>query len=147
MNNEAVKVDEAAYGRPVPKIEPEAAPYWESLRQHQMKVQRCDACQEWMFPPTTLCPFCYSEELSWHEVSGRGSVWACVTMHRAYLPAYQDDVPYNVSIVELEEGPRVWSNVVGVAPSDIQVGMPVKVRYDDVTDGLTLARFVEEQSG
>jgi uncharacterized OB-fold protein len=74
-------------------------------------------------------------------MSGRGTVWSTATMYRAYRPAYEADIPYDVSIIELAEGPKLWSNVVGIPPDDVAIGMPVKVRYDDVTEGLTLARF------
>ena len=133
---------EATYGRPIPQVEPEAAPFWESLREHRMRVQRCDDCAQFYFPPSARCPNCLSDSVAWTEVSGRGQVWATATMYRAYLPAYESEVPYDVSIIELDEGAKVWSNVVGCDPDDVQVGMVVTVRYDDVTPALTLARFV-----
>jgi uncharacterized OB-fold protein len=133
------------YDRPVPQIEPEAAPYWESLRAHAMAVQRCSGCGRFYFPPSTHCPGCLSDATEWTPVSGRGSVWASVTLHRAYHPAYADEIPYNIAIVALEEGPRVWTNVVECPPGDVRVGMPVRVRYDDVTPELTLARFVPDE--
>jgi uncharacterized OB-fold protein len=133
---------DATYNRPIPQVEPEAAPYWESLREHRMRIQRCDDCSQLYFPPSTHCPACLSDRVAWTEVSGRGRVWATATMYRAYLPAYEGDVPYDVSIIELEEGAKVWSNVVECDPDDVRVGMAVTVRYDDVTAALTLARFV-----
>jgi len=133
---------EAPYGRPIPQVEPEAAPFWASLREHLMRIQRCDACGQSFFPPSERCPACLSADVVWTEVSGRGRVWATATMYRAYLPAYQGEVPYDVSIIELDEGAKVWSNVVECDPDDVRVGMAVRVRYDDVTPTLTLARFV-----
>lgn len=134
-----------AYDRPVPQIEPEAAPYWESLRKHAMAVQRCTRCEAFRFPPSTHCPRCLSDATEWTAVSGRGTVWASVTLHRAYHPAYAGEVPYNIAIVELAESARVWTNVVECPPEDVRVGMPVRVRYDDVTPELTLARFVPDE--
>ena len=130
------------YAKPVPKIEPEAAAYWESLKQHAMRVQRCQTCGEWYFPPSTHCPKCLSTDVEWTPVSGRGVVWSSATMHRPYLPAYEAEIPYNLAIVELAEGPKLWTNVVDVPPDRVEIGMAVEVRYDDVTPELTLARFV-----
>ncbi|MSP56008.1 MAG: hypothetical protein EXR69_10450 [Myxococcales bacterium] len=130
------------YLKPVPKVEPEAAPYWQSLRDHAMKVQHCDSCGHWYFPPSTHCPACLSADVTWRPVSGRAVVWSSATMHRAYLPAYEGEIPYNLSLVELDEGPRVWTNVVEIPPDQVRIGLNVRVRYDDVTPGLTLARFI-----
>jgi hypothetical protein len=84
--------------------------------------------------------------VAWTEVAGTGHVWATATMHRAYRPAYEDDLPYNISLVELDEGPKVWTNVVDVPVGDVRIGMRVSVRYDDVTDEVTLARFTPTES-
>ena len=77
-------------------------------------------------------------------MSGRGTVYSFVIMHQVYDPAFKDDVPYNVAAVELEEGPRLYTNLVDVANAAIRVGMPVSVVYDDVTDGITLVKFRPE---
>jgi uncharacterized OB-fold protein len=129
------------YSKPLPKIEPEARPYWQYLKEHRLHVQRCARCAVYLFPPGVFCPRCLSAELVWTPVSGRGTVYAWVTMHRAYLPAYEPEVPYNVSLVELDEGVRLWTNVVGCAPSEVRCGMRVEVVYEDVTSEITLAKF------
>lgn len=129
------------YPKPLPKVEPEARPYWESLKAHAMKIQRCSDCGRWFFPPRTLCPGCLSANVEWTPVSGRGTVYASVAYYHPFDPAYKDEVPYNVSIVELEEGVRLMTNVVGCPVEDVVVGMPVEVVYEDVTEEFTLARF------
>jgi uncharacterized OB-fold protein len=129
------------YAKPLPKLEPDARPYWDSLREHNMRVQRCRACERFYFPPSDYCPRCLSNDVEWAPVSGRGTVYTWVTMHRAYTPAYDQEIPYNVSLVDLEEGVRVWTNVVGCEPSEVYCGMPVEVVYDDVTSETTLAKF------
>ena len=132
----------ATYDKPTPQMEPEAKPFWEHLRQHQMHIQKCQTCDKWFFPPSTHCPNCLTEEVAWEPVTGTGTVWASVTMHRSYRPAYENEIPYNLSIIELDEGAKVWANVVECQPEDVHIGMNVRVCYDDVTDDLTLARFV-----
>ncbi|MGH3401964.1 MAG: Zn-ribbon domain-containing OB-fold protein [Streptosporangiaceae bacterium] len=131
-----------SYTRPRPNPDPEAVPYWQSLRDHALAVQHCVACDRYYFPPADRCATCLSAEVSWAPVSGLGAVWSHVTMHRVYRPDYERDVPYNIAIVELDEGPKLWTNVVDIDPADVVVGLRVRVRYDDVTDDLTLARFV-----
>jgi uncharacterized OB-fold protein len=74
-------------------------------------------------------------------VSGQGTVYSYVTMHRAYTPAYEGEIPYNVSLVDLDEGVRVWTNVIGCDPSQVRCGMRVEVVYEDVTPEVTLAKF------
>jgi uncharacterized OB-fold protein len=131
----------APYTKPLPQMEPEAKPYWEHLKQHQMHIQKCQGCNKFFFPPKEFCPHCLSNEVAWTPVSGKGTVYSTVTMHRAYTPAYEGEIPYNLSLVDLDEGVRVWTNVVGVPPSEVKCGMRVEVVYDDVTPEITLAKF------
>jgi len=133
------------YTRPRPNPDPEAVPYWQSLKDHALAVQRCLDCGKYYFPPADYCGFCLSPKVSWTPVSGRATVWSHVTMHRAYRPDYAQDVPYNISIVVLDEGPKLWTNLVGVDPARVSVGMRVRVRYDDVADDVTLARFIPDR--
>jgi uncharacterized OB-fold protein len=132
----------AAYTKPLPEIEPEAKPYWESLKEHAMKIQRCADCSRWIFAPRTICPGCMSSNLVWTPVSGRGTVYSTCNFHHGFTPGYtKEDLPYNLSIIELEEGARMMSNVIGVPTSEVKIGTPVEVVYDDVTDEITLAKF------
>ncbi len=131
-----------AYTKPLPLIEPEAKPYWKSLKEHAMKIQRCADCSKWIFAPRTMCPNCMGSNLEWTPVSGRGTVYSVCTYHHAFRPCYtKEDLPYNVSIIELKEGARMMSNVVGVPTTEVKIGMAVEVEYDDVTDEITLAKF------
>jgi uncharacterized OB-fold protein len=133
-------------GRAVPRVEPflaevEAKPFWENLRQHKLTAQRCKACGHYFhFPPQALCASCLSSENEWVPVSGKGTIYSFVTYHRAWHPAYQDKIPYNVSLVDLEEGPRLVSNVVEIPPEAVKVGMAVEVIYED-HDTYTLPKF------
>ncbi len=130
-----------AYKKPLPQVEPEAKPYWEALKAHAMKVQCCADCGRWFFPPRTICPGCMSENVPWTPVSGRGKVWGVTNFHHAFHPGFADEIPYNLSVVELEEGARVVTNVIGCPVEDVKIGMDVEVVYDDVTDEFTLAKF------
>ena len=80
-------------------------------------------------------------ELRWRQVSGRGRVSTFVEVHQKWFEAFTDDLPYNVAQIQLEEGPRLTANLVGVANADIRVGMSVRVVFDDIDEQLTLPRF------
>lgn len=121
-----------------PQITPLHEPFWDSVRAHAMAMQRCDRCGAFRFIPAEICPKCHSGDATWTPVSGRGHVYTFTVVHRAPTPAYQADAPYVIVHVQTEEGPRVMSHLVGVAVDDVRIGMPVKVRYDDVADDLTL---------
>jgi uncharacterized OB-fold protein len=127
--------------RPLPKPAPESRPFWESCRKHELRLQRCGCCHAYRFPPGVLCPECWGTDWEWVKVSGRGKVHSFVVYHRAYHPAFAAELPYLVAVVELEEGPRLTSNIVGCEPGEVHCGMPVEVVFDDATPTLTLPKF------
>lgn len=131
----------AEVSKPLPEVTEETRPFWESAGRHALELQRCTACGRFRYPVSTFCPACLNDGVEWAPVSGRGTVYSFVIIHQVYHPAFKDDVPYNVAAVEFEEGPRMYSNVVGCANDAITVGMPVEIVYDDVADGVTLPKF------
>jgi uncharacterized OB-fold protein len=128
-----------AFFRPV--ITPLHAPFWEGVRNHVLLTQQCDGCGRRRFIPSEICPACYSLDATWSPVSGRGAVYTFTVVHRAPTPAYQALAPYVLAYVELAEGPRVSTTLVGVAPDAVRIGLPVRVVFDDVDPDLTLYRF------
>ena len=133
----------AEYSKPLPTPDPVTRPFWESLKVHAIQLQRCGGCTRFVYYPRPVCPSCLSDDLVWTPVSGRGVVHAFTIPHRHPNPAFGSDVPYVVALVELEEGARMLSNLVGVDPTPdaVRVGLPVEIVYDDVTDDVTLPRF------
>jgi hypothetical protein len=127
--------------KPLPQITPEMAPFWEAARRHQLVVQRCRGCGAHRFPARDICSRCLSRDAEWAPVSGRGKVFSYAVMHQVYHPGFADEVPYAVVQVELEEGGRMLTNVVGCAPADLTVGMPVEVVFEDRTPDVTLPKF------
>ena len=133
-------------GRAVRQVRPfleelEAKPFWANLREHKLTAQHCKACGKFFtFPPQGSCPHCLSSDYDWIAVSGKGKVYSFVTYHRAWHPAYQDKTPYNVSLIDLDEGPRLISNVVGCKHTEVKIGMPVEIVYDD-REEYTLPQF------
>jgi uncharacterized OB-fold protein len=127
--------------KPVPRPSPESAHYWQAAREHRLELPRCNACGKHWFPPSLSCPHCLEADFAWTPVSGAGKVFSFVTYHRVYHPAFAEDVPYVVALVELAEGPRLLTNIVGVPPEAIACDMPVKVVFDDFEDGVSVPKF------
>ena len=134
------------YVKPLPTLDADGRSFWESCRKHKMALQRCLSCKQFRYPPRPLCPNCHSPEAQWSPVSGRGQVYAALVMCRSYGPAWEQDVPYNISLIDLDEGVRMWSNVIGCPAEDVKIGERVAVSYDDVTDEITLPKFRKVRS-
>ncbi len=131
----------SAYAKPIPVPSHESRPFWEALRQHKLTMPKCSACGHRWFPPTLLCPSCRSAEVVWEPVSGRGKVFSFVNFHRNYHKGFADERPYCVAVVALDEGPRMISNVIGIAPDEVRCDMAVEVVYEDIAETATLAKF------
>jgi uncharacterized OB-fold protein len=131
----------AKYNKPIPVPSSESKPYWDGLREHKLLMPRCDACEGYWFPPSLLCPRCNSAKWTWTAVSGRGRIFSYVVYHRVYHPGFADEVPYAVAVIELDEGPRMISNVIGIAPDKLACDMEVEVIYQPITEAITLPKF------
>ena len=126
---------------PLPIPDPVTRPFWDSLKAHAIKLQRCRGCGNFVYYPRAVCPGCFSDDLVWTDVSGRGVIHAFTIPHRHPNPALQ--VPYVVVLVELDEGVRMLSNLIDVepVPEAVPIGTPVEIVYDDVSEAITLPRF------
>lgn len=129
------------YAKPLPTIEDGNRPFWQAARQGKLMLQQCGECGHIRYPINHVCPRCLSEQLDWVALSGRGTVYSSIVFHQVYHQAFALDVPYNVSLIQLEEGPRMFSNVVGIPPSDVKVGDAVTVTFDPVTPEVSIPRF------
>jgi uncharacterized OB-fold protein len=127
--------------KPLPVPTEDSEPYWQGCKQHELRMQRCEDCGHFRFPPSVICPKCTSLEATWTKLSGRGEIYTFVIFHQVYHPAFDPDLPYNVAIVHLEEGPFMHANIVGCRNEDLRIGMPVEVVFEDISDEITLPRF------
>ena len=134
------------YQKPVPETTDENRPFWEGCQQGELRLQRCSNCSHFRHL-SPACPNCLRSDHQWVAASGRGTVYSWIVVHQRYNLAFADDLPYNVTIVELEEGPRMIANLVDVENEDIELGTPVEVVFDDVTDEITLPRFKRVRRG
>ncbi|MEC9344375.1 MAG: OB-fold domain-containing protein [Pseudomonadota bacterium] len=130
------------YEKPLPEITDDNRGFWEAAAaKRELHLQQCGECGHIRYPVAPCCPNCLSERFRWSPVSGRGTVYSSVVYHQVYHAAFRDEVPYNVSMIQLEEGPRMISNVVGVQDGRVAVGTPVEVTFDQVTDSVAIPRF------
>src|SRR5579875_2012282 len=125
---------------PGPVLDPWTAPFWEAVRRHRLILQRCDGCGTVCYPPGPSCHSCLSQESSWIDASGRATVESWVVFHYTYFDGLKPALPYNVALVRLSEGVPFMTNLVGVAPDDIKVGLPVRLVFEDVPGAGTLPR-------
>jgi hypothetical protein len=133
--------DATPYRKPLPRIDEESRGYWEALARHELYLQRCRACGTLRFYPRALCPGCLADATDWVRASGRGTVYSFTVTHQNQAPGFRDALPYVLAIVELAEGVRLMTNVVGCAPDAVRIGMPVEVVFEDVTPDITLPKF------
>jgi len=131
----------AEYTKPLPTLTDENRPFWDACRQGRLRMQQCDDCGHIRYPISHCCPKCLSYDFHWQDLSGRGEVFSYVVFHQLYNKAFADDIPYNVALVQLEEGPRMYSNVVGVDNDAVKVGDQLEVVFDPVTPEITLPKF------
>lgn len=132
-------------GMPRPTIlpSPDAAPFWEACRRHELVLPHCRPCDRVFFYPRTACPECGSRDLDWLTASGRGVLHAFCIQYRTAVAADRDQLPFVTAVVELAEGPRLMSYLVDIEPTPeaIRCDMPVAVRFVELPGGQTLPVF------
>ena len=125
--------------RPRPPRNQDNAFFWEGVDRGELLIQRCTSCGRLRHPPRPMCPNCQSLEWGTVASSGRGEVYSFIVPHHPQVPMFE--YPYVVAVIALEEGTRLISNVIDIDPADVQIGMPVEVRFVAVDDELTLPLF------
>ena len=130
-----------AYGKPVPVLDGTAGEFYQYCQHHELRFQRCTQCGTWRHVPRDMCAECGSWQWEWAQSSGRGTLFTWTVVTLPMHPAFKDEVPYAVCLIDMEEGPRIVSRIVDVAPQDLRMGLPVEVIFDAVTPEVTLPRF------
>ena len=125
--------------RPAPTVTPDTQFFWDGVADHKLLIQRCAACATLRHPPRPMCPACNSVEWDTLEASGKGTLFSFVMPHHPKFPWFEPG--YIVALVDLEEGTRLVSNLVGVGPDDATIGMAVEVFFEHYEDGLVLPQF------
>jgi hypothetical protein len=146
-----VTAEPAAPARFEPPIGVEAGAFWEATRDRRLLVQWCTACDRGVFYPRVFCPHCGggSDALEWRTASGRASVYAAGVEHRpeAVGAKFSAGQPYCVALVDLEEGVRMLTNVIGCPPEEVHSGMAVRVTWEPLSDGRQLPLFEPAEAG
>jgi len=135
--------------RPVPTpITPEAKPYWDGLKENKLMLPKCDDCGKAHFYPRLFCPHCHSRHISWMQASGKGKLYSFEIAHRSLNRAFKVELPVVLAMVELEEGPRIMSNLINIEPDPavVKCDMPVEVVFEKLTDDCTISLFQPAQS-
>ena len=131
------------YKRPLPIPDVRDKGFWDSCKNHELRVQKCKNCGTLRFIPQPMCAKCYSMDIDWVKISGKGKIYTYTIVEHPIAPAFADIAPYAVILVELDEGEalRIVSNLIDCKPQDIRIGMPVEVVFEDVTEEITLPKF------
>jgi uncharacterized OB-fold protein len=127
--------------KPIPVPDAISAPFFDGAREGKLMLQHCTACNAWSFPVRERCPHCFAAKLEWRPASGRGSLYTFTIMHQVMNPGFASSVPYNVAQVDLEEGVRMVSNVVGIGNADLRPGMKLEVVFEDVGENVSIPKF------
>ena len=115
-------------------------PFWEAAARGALALVRCTACAEVIWYPRPFCPNCAGRSVAWFDALGTGTVYTFTIARKASAP-FDASTPYVIAYVELTEGPRILTNLVGVDPDDVTIGMPVEVTFDTGDHGFALHRF------
>jgi hypothetical protein len=132
----------STYPKPIPQPTEDNAEFLAGLRRGEVRLQRCDACGRFRYPCARFCPYCLSADAQWLTTSGRGRIYSFIVVHQLYHPGFRGDLPYNVAVIQLDEGPRLTSNVVGCDNAALRIDMPVVADVQQVDAGDDVAAAI-----
>lgn len=135
--------------KPLPQITPITQPFWEAAKNKKLVLQRCNSCRSFVWCPRPYCSECGSDQMEWKAVSGRGTVYSFTIIREVVghgARGFEKDIPYIVAWIDLEEGPRLCSNVVGCPIEKVKIGMSVEVVFEEAGAGIFLPKFKPQSS-
>ena len=127
--------------KPLPAISGETKPFWDAARRGDLMIQRCGDCNEYQWYPRGFCSNCWSPNIKNVRSSGRGSIWTYTVTYQNRTPGFNEDVPYILALVELEEGVKLFSNIVECNLRDVSIGMAVEVTFVPATPQVHVPMF------
>ena len=128
--------------KPMPVATEISAPFWEGLKAERVLIQQCNACSHWVFYPRRHCPACLAHDLSWREVSGGATLYSFTVTRIPTLPDFADEMPQILAVIELDQGVRINSNLVGLDECEVNIGMRLQPVFAEVdAKGNRLLRF------
>lgn len=135
---------QGGYEKPLPATTTLTGPFWDYCSKHQLRMQFCTACDEWVWYPKAWCPSCGKREnIEWRQLSGKGKVYSFTIIRQVIdnSPAFNKEIPFAIGLIELDEGPRIYSNLGGKKPDEFSIGDEVTVYFEDVGPGMSLPKF------
>ncbi|MHB8464464.1 MAG: Zn-ribbon domain-containing OB-fold protein [Acidimicrobiales bacterium] len=117
----------------IPEIGADNAPFWAAAADDRLVLPWCRSCNTAIWYPRTICPTCHGRDIEWREASGRGVIHSFTVSYRGTGP-WAEHVPYLIAYVELDEGPRVLTNIVGAVPHEVRIGDPVEAIFEPAGD-------------
>jgi uncharacterized OB-fold protein len=132
-------------GLPAPQFSPDAGPYWDAAKEDRFVLQQCRDCKKHRFIPSHLCTSCGSDNTDWVEASGKGTIHSLSTVHRGPTPEFRAHTPYIVALIDLIEGPRMMTNLVGQDASDLKIGDAVQMCFEERQGGSKVPQFEKDQ--
>ena len=127
--------------KPIPEADELWQPFFDGARNGTLMVQRCQACEAHLAPGTARCTECWSESLVWVQASGQGTLFSYSIVHHIGHPGFRDEVPYVIAVVELEEGPRLNTNILRGDDTELKVGIPVEVVFEALSEEISIPKF------
>ena len=131
--------------KPLPAVTTEAKPFWDAAAQQKLIIQRCQDCNAWVWTPRPSCNECGSEKVEWTQMSGKGEVYSFTVIRqvvgRAASQAFEPDIPYVIAWVDLDEGPRLITNIIGCPVENVKLGMKVAVQFEKASEKVWLPKF------
>ncbi len=129
------------YKKPLPEIQPWSKKFWEGTKEKKLLIQECKDCGAKIFYPRKHCPECWSSQLFWSEASGKATIFSYSVTLAGVEERFAEDLPFVLALVDLEEGVRMMTNVVGCKPEEVSIGMNVEVVFEKITDEITLPKW------
>jgi uncharacterized OB-fold protein len=129
-----------------PVVTPEAAPYWRAAADGRLDLQRCRGCEAVIWYPRALCPECGQGEPTWFTATGRGVIYS-YTINRRPVGQFAEAGPYVLAYVELDEGPRILTNIVTTNLAAVRVGQRVQAIFQPIASNVALVRFAPVDGG
>lgn len=124
---------------PRPDQDSDSEPFWTGLKKNKLFIQQCEHCGEYIFYPRLICPYCFSERVMWVKATGNGQIYSYTVVHRAF-GAFKDQTPFIIGIVELDEGVRMMTRILG-NQNQVKIGKSVSIFYKKIDSNLTLPYF------
>jgi uncharacterized OB-fold protein len=127
--------------RDLPTIDDESRPFWDAAREGRFLIVRCHTCGAAHHYPRPFCPSCWSDDVAWEDASGRATLYTWSTVYVNEVPPFSERLPYVAAVVDLEEGPRVMTNIVDCEPSELAIGMALEVAFREASPEISVPVF------